>query len=69
MVIPIKNSSDEALEVQLEPWLDIVLLEPGETANLVGNSEESLKEISLEFDVRGCLLLHVSEAAKLYKVI
>lgn len=69
MVVPIKNSSCKALEVQLEPWLDIVLLQPGEKASLQIESGNAIGQFSLEYDDRECLVLHVSEKATLSKDI
>ena len=67
MLIPIKNSSNEAIEVQLEPWLDIVLLQPGETATLSAVSQGALENLIIEYDNRRSLLLHVGGNAKLSK--
>lgn len=68
-MIPIKNSSNEAIELQLEPWLNILLLQPGETAILDAPSQDTLQGLVIEYDNRGCLLLHVGGDATLSKSV
>lgn len=68
-MIPIKISSNEAIELQLEPWLNILLLQPSETALLEEPSQDALQGTVIEYDNRGCLLLCVVGDATLSKSI
>lgn len=67
MKIPIKNGSNIALEVQLEPWLDIVLLLPGEVATLEGEFGEGLSSLEIEYGEQGLLSLYVPAGSTLIK--
>lgn len=57
--IPIRNKSGEKLEVQLEPWLDSVTLEPGEEAELCGDFGKGLSNLEIDFWPEGFLSLWV----------
>ena len=67
MIIPIRNSSDAVLEVQLEPWLDTLSLAPGEAAELSGTFSADLEGVEIEYSSHAFLSIYVPAGSKLRK--
>jgi hypothetical protein len=57
--IPIRNKSDQKLEIQLEPWLDLISLEPGEEAELCGDFGDGLASLEIDYWSEGFLSVWV----------